>query len=1559
MEPVQFSQAAGSFTYRGTIFNDSITLRDIVDITGGAGPINMEIFGTGETVQFANPTGSLTIEAGWGSDTISVHSLDSAFAGDLLVYGNAAGAPPVVWDLGVDSITFANDIDTNGGYLEAFAEHISVAAGVTLSTRDTSGEADDIVFRARRFGSAELENLSPVLGTNRQVSIDIGANAVLDGGAIYLIAQAEDRSFASLIGASNLLDNVLISPLADKVAGLTAMPVKVLVKESQADIVVHDGARLSADGAIGVYATAKADATGVAYGSLFSIGYALGKTTATVDIQSNVLINAGDAVVITAGAESTAHLETNTDRSSESTPNPGSAQIAVSLAVANADATSHVTVAERATVTAGKTANIGASGVVDSEAVAESSIFSDGKAGLAFGLQFSRADIQTTVNGKVTAHMADGSVVKIEIDPTVSEFDYSSTQTVDGLRPGKTVKVASAVNADLPSGTIFKYLGTDLSGSVDLATSAQNYADVGLWEAHSPNLGYVDLARNMIYVGANALATEDTILYSNRRGNSIAGLVDGSEYVVIKLVDDAATATRDESKWVQLAETEQKAIDGDARTLGYTPAAPPVAVNSKGFSSADVKADKDEITLANPAFTGSGVDFSLLGQTFELGQAVVYHEGSAPIAGLRDGETYYIITGTNEFNLIGDQRFVGEQQVKLAETENEARAGIAIGIGAVAADASGYSLAAKHVLDSGFATGIGVQSSLAASDKAQAGAGLQSEDLEKSSMDKAKEVINANLPDLIFQALTKDYRDNAAKSNSGASNTLSVAGGLAYSFADHTVLTTIGSNAELKSNEDLEVRAEIEEKFQLISESDSDPQEDADGNSAGSSAANSISVAVAVGNISNTATATVESGAQLDALRANRVIAGISYPFLTRPDAFTPTTLGELIDTLQTEGVGAVDKYLDGYLGIRSGLFNSWARSTATADKVGIAGSVNVLSLTNASKALVEGGALINQDADWHNNALNAHANQAAQRADGRGEEVVSVEATTYMQTVDMTGIFAFNLPSGTLDPFSPDYDRDLSLQPVGAAGAKGGFGGALFISVLNNTTHATIADGARIYSGSDGGFNMKAEEAIFNFAFNQAGGGGGKYGIGGTVSYVEQHSDTLVQLGSSVFVSGRNARLYAGSLETLISWNGGVSKGEGIGLGASVAITDLDRKTRAVIGAIEPGASGGSGARSQNQINVAEGVDLLAKTDGALWTFAIAGALVSDEPMKETAEDPLAGESAPGTAGTTAQEAPAKTGIGVAAAVSINTVTDLTQASIDDAGTILARTLTLQSSNDTDLIAATGGLAFAKPDQSNNAAALAGAFSKNIVSGTTRAFVQDTAATLSGSTGKVFSVAATRDSEIVAIAAGAGGALATGQSTSGGSGNSAFSLAGSVSINRIGGATEAFLSGSAIGLSGGQATLLARDSSDIFAIGGGLSLSIAKGGAGGSTNAASFGVAVAVNRITSPVSAYLDASSVSILASGVFELHATADTTIKAYTLGAAVSAVSGTQGGGIAGAGAGSGSVNTINADAIAALRNGSEVSSKVGTVKSGSQQHLRHHRRRRRLCARPVAG
>src|SRR5262249_49491765 len=61
MEPIQFTQSQGAFTYTGTIGNDTISLHD----TGGSDGM-MEISGTGETVQFVNPTKSLTIKGGGG-----------------------------------------------------------------------------------------------------------------------------------------------------------------------------------------------------------------------------------------------------------------------------------------------------------------------------------------------------------------------------------------------------------------------------------------------------------------------------------------------------------------------------------------------------------------------------------------------------------------------------------------------------------------------------------------------------------------------------------------------------------------------------------------------------------------------------------------------------------------------------------------------------------------------------------------------------------------------------------------------------------------------------------------------------------------------------------------------------------------------------------------------------------------------------------------------------------------------------------------------------------------------------------------------------------------------------------------------------------------------------------------------------------------------------------------------------------------------------------------------------------------------------------------------------
>ena len=209
-----------------------------------------------------------------------------------------------------------------------------------------------------------------------------------------------------------------------------------------------------------------------------------------------------------------------------------------------------------------------------------------------------------------------------------------------------------------------------------------------------------------------------------------------------------------------------------------------------------------------------------------------------------------------------------------------------------------------------------------------------------------------------------------------------------------------------------------------------------------------------------------------------------------------------------------------------------WALSTASSDQLAIAGSVNVLVLTNEADAIVESGAEINQDAAWHDNTQNPHANQAAQQADLLGEEVVTVMATNYMQTINMTGIFA--LPDLCID--SSDAKKlSLTLSPALGSDSegRGGMGGAFYVTVQNNTTHAIVEDGAKIYSGGDGGFNLKAEEAIFEINLTQAGASAGKLAIGGSVAYVGVTNDTLAQLGSEAIVTGRDVRMSATDFES------------------------------------------------------------------------------------------------------------------------------------------------------------------------------------------------------------------------------------------------------------------------------------------------------------------------------------------------------------------------------------------------------------------------------------------
>src|SRR3954454_9317431 len=659
-----------------------------------------------------------------------------------------------------------------------------------------------------------------------------------------------------------------------------------------------------------------------------------------------------------------------------------------------------------------------------------------------------------------------------------------------------------------------------------------------------------------------------------------------------------------------------------------------------------------------------------------------------------------------------------------------------------------------------------------------------------------------------------------------------------------------------------------------------------------------------------------------------------------------------------------------------------------------IAGSINVVVFTNLAESIVHSGAVINQDPFYRPGLMSSAYPENydptidndnithSSNANNVDEHVVSIEATNWMQFMNVTGVFGFHLPSLELSsPLANGYDDvdmsfDASLTPT--HGGKGGIGGAIFVQFLKNTTKAIVEPGVLLYSGKQSGLNIKAEEAIMNFAFSQAGANAGKVAVGGTFAYFEQHSNTLAQLAQGSVITGGRVDVYAGNLETVINWAGGVAKSKAIGAGIAVAINSTHRSTRAVIGEAADTAGTAAGGLPDARIDVVGAVTARASVAGGLWTFTVAGAAANASASKDApaadaggnapaaGSDPTAGVTPPSTSGqqpptTAAQDKKAGTSVAIAAAVAVNNITDVTQASLADYN-VSADAVDVKANNRNSIVAATGGLAFAKTDSGGNAAALAGGFSYNGIDATVDAFVRDAALTLRSvafddfvveTATQRFSLTADSAGKIWTLAAGGAGAVAGGGTQDSSGGSAAGSLAGSVSINNVTAKTRARMIDSTIELQAGDSPsdvrIRAADASDIFAIAGGLSLAIANGGQGKAT-AISAGVAIAVNTIVADVEALVESvtkpTGVWWLtgATGDFLVEAISSARIQAYTVaGALAAAVAKQSGSGIAASGAGSGSVNNIDADVTAMVHNSTIDSASGVTVHARNDSEI----------------
>ncbi len=849
----------------------------------------------------------------------------------------------------------------------------------------------------------------------------------------------------------------------------------------------------------------------------------------------------------------------------------------------------------------------------------------------------------------------------------------------------------------------------------------------------------VDYAANTIELPGNGLVTGQVVQYNPGDGDPIGGLTKGPYAVIVKDPDHIqlalTTAPNTPIDLVPLALNTgfQEFSLGD-QVFQFDPLLQPTVnlanstiwLEDNGFKTGDqvtyltgggtpigglvdgqqyvviAGADGNSFELANPSTPSTPITLTSTGtgsaQGFE--RASTGALGTPPIGGLQDGSQYYVTK-------------VDADHIRLSDTLLGAQNAAAIPLTLSAAQLADPNLV-QYFTTNNETPGINVLASLSAQD-------TQKTESQVGGSPTLSQILMAYIPpapNMIAKSLL------GKQTNVGTAAPATAVGAVAINIVTHNVSATISSTAVLQSDTDVTISASSQNYEQVIADGQViTPQ------IGGKLVA--IAVAVAYGSYDNTVLATVDSGAQIDAVNALSVLSELTYPDLTQFLPFNPSSF-----SIASPTSGAWMQQLSNALNGRGGLdllMNVWANSSSTTAglpaQVSVTGSFGIANYTNDSEAIIGTGAQINQK----------HPTDS---------QYVGVFADTTMTLLNLSGVIKLQLdPTGLR---AAAKSKSSPISPFGNQAGLVGAGGSILLQTVDSTTVAQIDDGAMVHTGTGtgGGLGLGASENTVAVNLALAGGASGVFGLSGAVTIVTQVSSTLANLESGVKVYGGPVDVKSKSDLNDYSIAGAAQVAGVVGVGASAAVNFVTRDTEAYIGApsmATPPVVGNAGT-----VIDATGLSLDAENTGNLLGVAVAGAVVDPELASKTSTGQVAASIGPANR-------PLPVSVGVAGAVGVNEVTDTAASYINDNAPIdLAQgDLKLSSLNDTRILAVTGSVSLAALNMIT--AALAGSVSQNTLDLTTASFLIGAQVTNAGS----ISLDAERQGEVMAVTiAAAGSAL-------------------------------------------------------------------------------------------------------------------------------------------------------------------------------------------------------
>lgn len=501
----------------------------------------------------------------------------------------------------------------------------------------------------------------------------------------------------------------------------------------------------------------------------------------------------------------------------------------------------------------------------------------------------------------------------------------------------------------------------------------------------------------------------------------------------------------------------------------------------------------------------------------------------------------------------------------------------------------------------------------------------------------------------------------------------------------------------------------------------------------------------------------------------------------------------------------------------------------------GIAGSVNIMKFNDKADAIIADGARINQKYNPENGGA-APLEKAPS---------VIVDARSYIETLNVSGEYG--------------------------GAAKYGLGGSYLQTWYDSKVNALIGNNVRLYGGS---LDVNAAATHRNLSLAATAGykKSDTFGFQGSFDWLKSDSTLLAQIEGNADVLIRKGAeessltVNADSTNQFVTVAGGLVRGSQVGTGASGALNDITQTTQAVIGNLADAASDTGAARVRSDADMT----VKANNRSALYAVSAAGALITQDKGQDNGQQNF--------------------GLGLSGTASYNTVQSISKAYVNNAEidgsnreTPVAD-LTITSHNDSDILTVGGAASFVK--QSDTNIGIAGAVGINELAGSqSMAFIDN---------GRILGV-----NRLSVDASATGNIIAAAESAAGAFGKTGITIAGAVSVNGIDNLVSAYVSNSgniASNYIRAQEVLIKADNdSDIFALAGNISA----GSAGG------VGTSIAVNNIDNTVDSFTQNGDIF---AGNGNVMITADNTAEIETSSAGVAY------GGKAGI-SGSVSVNTIS--------------------------------------------